>query len=92
MKKRVDQLQAENQTLKSDLDRQRATVIKTMLFININQRCPSPRTMIPTFEKLRKINRLRQESSESQWETEAVLQTGRHRENPKNFQPGILLP
>jgi len=48
MKKKIDHLQLENQTLKSDLDRQRATVIKTMRFININQRCPSPRAMIPT--------------------------------------------
>ena len=33
MKKRIDQLQAENQTYKSDLDRQRATVFKSPFFL-----------------------------------------------------------
>jgi hypothetical protein len=35
MKKRIDHLQAENQTLKSDVDRQRATVNKIPIFRKI---------------------------------------------------------
>jgi hypothetical protein len=35
MKKRIDHLQADNQTLKSDLDRQRATVNRRIFYLII---------------------------------------------------------
>ena len=50
MKKRIDQLQAENQTMKSELDRQRATVSQSSSLLVIH----TPFRMIPIGHSSRK--------------------------------------